>query len=140
MKLELQNKLFQRFPNLFIERNLPMTQTCMCWGIETGNGWFNLIWNLCGKLEKFKGLRFTQVKEKFGGLRVYYDFEPKRFFRGLNAKQKRKFKRQYKTIDYLISEAERIAFETCQYCENKLETRYNEDEAYWFAKKCENCK
>lgn len=149
MTPELENKLYQRFPNLFVERSLPMTQTCMCWGIGTGNGWFQILWNLCEKLEKFKGLRFTQVKEKFRGLRVYYNYEPRPyrlgrvqriFVRGLNARAKRKLNRRYKTIDYLIGEAEEMAFKICQYCGNGLELEKDEEEGYWTVKACRKCK
>lgn len=147
MTPELENKLYQRFPNLFVDRSLPMTQTCMCWGIETGDGWFKILWDLCEKLEKFKGLRFVQVKEKFGGLRVYYNFESEHrtiksyrlFLRGLNSRTKRKIKREYKTIDYLIDEAEKVAWKTCEYCGSELELE-KDGEGYWIAKSCRKCK
>ena len=32
MKQELEEKLYTKYPKLFKERGLPMTQTCMCWG------------------------------------------------------------------------------------------------------------
>jgi len=35
MKLELQNKLFEKYPNIFKNKDLPMNQTCMCWGNES---------------------------------------------------------------------------------------------------------
>lgn len=34
MKKELQDNLFEQFPVLFERRLLPMSQTCMCWGIH----------------------------------------------------------------------------------------------------------
>lgn len=125
MNFELQQKLFDRFSTLFIERHLPMTQTCMCWGLECGNGWYNLIWKMCEKLEQLniKSFRFTQIKEKFGTLRAYYDYDlPKRKFRGLKAKERRKVKRTWKIwnyqIDQIICEAEEKSAITCSSCGN----------------------
>ncbi len=82
MKKELQEKLFTKYPKIFIEKDLPMTHTCMCWGIETGDGWYDLLDLLCGRLQsmtdwnahlpkKFPQTVATQVKEKFGTLRFY---------------------------------------------------------------------
>ena len=50
MKTELQEKLFSKYPKIFGDRTKPMTETCMCWGIETGCGWYNLIDTLCEAL------------------------------------------------------------------------------------------
>jgi len=57
-----------------------MTETCMNWGIETGSGWFDLIDRTCAKimeLDTNKLVQFTQVKEKFGGLRIYFSIQGK---------------------------------------------------------------
>lgn len=51
MRKELQNKLFDDFPLLYGDRTKPMTQTCMCWGICTGDGWYDIIRELSEKLE-----------------------------------------------------------------------------------------
>ncbi len=74
----LQERLFNDFPKIFIEKDLPMQQTCMCWGICTDDGWFELLHNLCSYLQwhtdknKFPQVIAQQVKEKFGTLRFYY--------------------------------------------------------------------
>ena len=84
MKVELQNKLFEKYPKIFRQKDLPMQQTCMCWGITCGDGWYNIIDTLCSEIqhhleynaERNQGptlVEATQVKEKFGGLRFYYD-------------------------------------------------------------------
>lgn len=52
MKQELQKELFRRFPYLYADRTKPMTQTCMCWGIDCGDGWYKLIYDLSEKLDK----------------------------------------------------------------------------------------
>jgi hypothetical protein len=79
MKQELQDKLYKDFPKLFIQKDWDKTKTCMCWGIETPNEWYNVIYNLCQTIQnhidwnKSPQIEFTQVKEKFGSLRVYYN-------------------------------------------------------------------
>ena len=50
MKAELQQKLFSKYPKIFGDRTKPMTETCMCWGIETGCGWYEIIDTLCEAL------------------------------------------------------------------------------------------
>jgi hypothetical protein len=105
MKTELQQKLFDKYPKIFGDRTKPMTETCMCWGLEVGDGWYNLIDTLCEALtytyttsievDEEDGKRLgiepysdgyyftveppqviaTQVKEKYGTLRFYYRSE-----------------------------------------------------------------
>lgn len=73
MRKELQDKIFAAFPSLYCRKDLPMTETCMCWGIETGDGWFDLIYKLSQDIVNIsKDVRAEQVKEKFGELRFYY--------------------------------------------------------------------
>ena len=77
---------------LFIMRNKPMSETCMCWGLEVSDAWLETIDELCKKLEALNymyyqkfGVRIQadQVKEKFGGLRYYYSVvcDPPKFIR-----------------------------------------------------------
>jgi len=51
MKQELEEKLYNKYPKLFKERNLPMTQTCMCWGLECSDGWFNIVDRMCSLIQ-----------------------------------------------------------------------------------------
>lgn len=70
----LQKRIFATAPTLYKRRKLPMTQTCMCWGIEPGDGWFDIIMDLSQTLEPYAisdGVRAEQVKEKFGVLCFY---------------------------------------------------------------------
>lgn len=77
MTNELDKLLCQRYPLIFAERNLPMTQTCMRWSISCGDGWFDLIDRLCERLQfwtdhyKAPQVVALQVKEKFGELRFF---------------------------------------------------------------------
>jgi hypothetical protein len=98
MKPELQNKLIEEYPVLFQDRHKPMTQSLMCFGCEFGDGWYNIFDDLCHyltvlskgeQLVKLKPeletkenygymylknptISFTQVKEKYGTMRVYW--------------------------------------------------------------------
>lgn len=53
MKPELQKKLMDKYPKIFAQKDLPMTQTAMCWGIDCGDGWYWLIDNLCDTIQKY---------------------------------------------------------------------------------------
>ena len=89
MKRELDEQLCKNYPKMMVNRNLPMTETCMCWGFECGDGWFNILDQLMGNIqhhidwkqeqkEKYNRgegctqVTLDQVKEKFGTLRFYY--------------------------------------------------------------------
>jgi hypothetical protein len=50
MNSELQKKIFDKYPKMFGDRTKPMTETCMCWGLDVGDGWYNLIDVLCEAL------------------------------------------------------------------------------------------
>lgn len=82
MKQELEAKLFAKYPKIFKQKDDSMQTTCMCWGIDTGDGWYDLLDNLCQQLQsmtdhnghlpdRFPQIEATQVKEKFGTLRFY---------------------------------------------------------------------
>ena len=78
MKQELQNELFERYPKIFRQKDLSAQQTCMCWGIACGDGWYNLIDTLCHNIQWYaqysnKTIEAVQVKSKFGGLRFYVE-------------------------------------------------------------------
>jgi hypothetical protein len=83
MKQELDKLLCERYPKMMVNRNKPMQETCMCWGFECGDGWFNILDQLMGNIqhhidwknkngEVVHQVTLNQVKEKFGSLRFYY--------------------------------------------------------------------
>ena len=64
--------LLEKYPKLYREHSLPPSETCMCWLFCCGDGWFQLLDELSGKiLELDPNCVAVQVKEKFGGLRFY---------------------------------------------------------------------
>ena len=50
MRKELDEALCAKYPQIFRDRNGDMRTTLMCWGFECGDGWYNIIDILCGKL------------------------------------------------------------------------------------------
>lgn len=80
MKRELDEKLVAKYPEIFKNRKGSMKTTAMCWGFECGDGWYDLIDNLCDNLMKLSTEVdpphvpvAVQVKEKFGTLRFYLE-------------------------------------------------------------------
>lgn len=77
MNKALEQNLIERWPTWF-NTGGDVRHTLMSWGFCHGDGWFGILWRLCGDLEplvaefeRTTGCQFEvlQVKEKFGGLR-----------------------------------------------------------------------
>lgn len=51
MSPELDAKLCEKYPKIFRDRHAPMTQTCMCWGFDIGDGWYNLLNGACALVQ-----------------------------------------------------------------------------------------
>jgi hypothetical protein len=74
MKIELRDKLYEKYPKIFKQKGLSIRESCMGFGCECGSGWYWLIDNLCDCMQRYidanKVLQVeaTQVKEKYGGL------------------------------------------------------------------------
>ena len=100
MNYKLQQKLAKKYPKIFRYIGGDPRKTCMAFGIETGDGWYDIINGLCEQIVKIDPLgnvRASQVKEKFGGLR----------FCVVGATEE---------IYSLIDTAEAMSFETCEDC------------------------
>jgi hypothetical protein len=77
MNKELELKLVEKYPNILFDYGGDMKKTCMHWGMECGDGWYDLLNDLLEKLDyisKHSGVQVVadQIKEKFGTLRFYY--------------------------------------------------------------------
>lgn len=98
MSPELDEKLVAKYPKIFVNRYADMRTTAMCWGFETGDGWYNIIDRMCNLVQHhideqnkrhklliesnpynipvpdlIEQVVAVQVKEKYGTLRFYYD-------------------------------------------------------------------
>lgn len=68
-----------------IQQDPTLRTNLMSFGFECGMGWFPLIYELLDKLQAIedrdkRGLFLTQVKEKFGELRVYTSYDTDEIF------------------------------------------------------------
>lgn len=77
MNEELERKLLTKYPRIFaIDQSSPTAPTYR--GVECGDGWFVLLERLCDDIQVHVDahlvpqVTFTQLKEKFGELRVYH--------------------------------------------------------------------
>ena len=72
--------MFRKYPWVFCGKDEPITQNLIgAFGLEIGLGWYNLVEILASTYEHsmkrnwdhYPMVKFTQIKEKFGGLRAY---------------------------------------------------------------------
>ena len=123
MDKKLEEKLFKKYPKLFRQKDLSMQETCMCWGITTGKGWYWLIDNLCNCIQNYiddnnkPQAEAIQVKEKFGGLRFYLD--------GAD---------DY--IHGMVCLAEDMSYKTCEMCGSTKDIMHT---VGWVSTLCKNC-
>lgn len=69
MRKELDEALVAKYPLIFKDRNGDMQRTLMCWGFECGDGWYNIIDVLCGKLSSdyiSAKSRYDFIKDRVG--------------------------------------------------------------------------
>ena len=105
MRRELEQRLVERWPDWFnVEGDI--RETSMTFGFQHADGWFDLVWRLCERLEPVvaaaekeagRSFQVLQVKEKFGGLRFYTNF-------------------RNDAISALIEAAEIDSVHTCEVC------------------------
>lgn len=124
MDKELENKLYEKYPQFFVNKDKTPTQSLMCFGIETGNGWYEILSSLCWMIKQHEDnikwqtdykqkedasyqsdycpVKFDQIKEKYGGLRIYFSGGDER-------------------VAGLVDMAEAISYNICETCGNKGE-------------------
>jgi hypothetical protein len=51
MNQTLDKLLCARYPKIFANRHQDMTTTAMCWGFDCGDGWFNILDQLCAQIQ-----------------------------------------------------------------------------------------
>lgn len=108
MNKDLEKKLSEKFPILY--KNLYKKNTCMMWGIQCDDGWYNIIHDLSSEIDswceknKLK-IEALQVKEKFGTLRFYIGLcEDSSFWNN----------DQYNEISNIIKKYEDLSAKTCE--------------------------
>ena len=75
MNKEKQEILYTKYPKLFRQKDLPMSESCLAFGIECGDGWYSLIDELSQELTDLYTdmIEYAQIKSKFGLLTVHLD-------------------------------------------------------------------
>lgn len=79
MNIELETRLTEVYPSLFRGKDMLITENLMSFGCECSDGWFNIINAACSVIathtehEGKTDFLFTQIKEKYGTLRMYSD-------------------------------------------------------------------
>lgn len=132
----LENKLFEKYPDLFSNKDKDIMHSCMAWGIECNNGWYDIISSVCWRIKQHEDnikwqteykqktepdykseyfpVKFDQIKEKYGGLRMYFSGGD-----------------EY--VGGLISMAEAVSYKICEVCGNKGES----NKQGWISTLCE---
>ena len=140
MTNELEEKLLTAAPILYQQYNKLPNETCMCWGFECPDTWFDLLFDLSQKLEAFNNgfkeyncsIQAAQVKEKYGELCFYYDVK-------LNEKLDKItleiIKSRIKLLDKFILETERKSSKICAFC-GKPATHCTDG---WVTYLCDDC-
>ncbi|NDB59438.1 hypothetical protein EB001_13455 [bacterium] len=135
------NTLYDKYPDLFINRNKSPRESCMSFGVECNLGWYELISSVCWRVSQhqkniedrkriladqperikeeleYVPVKFDQVKEKYGGLRLYFSGGD-----------------DY--VDGIVSMAEEYSYKVCEKCGNS--GKPNKDG--WITTLCENCR
>jgi hypothetical protein len=152
MNPELEKQLVKDYPTIFQFHGGSPKETCMAWGCEHDDGWFDLLKNLCDYITAVtrrdicvslkEGLtevrndhewkntfippvkvRFTQVKEKFAGLRIYFDtyheLSDEIYDRVNEDSIEKERNRTWTTVSEAIEFTEFLSTRICEFCGNK---------------------
>lgn len=121
MDNRLEKILHKEFPQLFADKDKSSRETLMCFGCACGDGWFSIIRNACKEImdtNPSPKIKFAQIKEKFGGLRLYmtaYNDE----------------------ISKITGKAEAEAYRTCEECGSK--ENVGQTSSGWIHTLCKSC-
>lgn len=107
--------LYDRYPCLYRQKDLSMMESCLHWGIECDDGWFQLLDDLCARITLLErcgvAIEWAQQKQKFGTLRAYYDIValPDQ----MRASQEER-DHLCRMVAALVSQAENTSAQTCE--------------------------
>lgn len=125
--------LYNKYPVLFENRHKTPMESCMSFGVGCNLGWYNIISNVCFEIDQheknvtnekgfaynkdYQKVKFDQIKEKFGGLRIYYSGGDE-YIRGV------------------IHMAESMSYFVCEDCGNKGKP----NKGGWISTLCDGCR
>jgi len=150
MKQELENELYNIDP-VFFNHAIACkngteneTQTCMAFGCECGDGWFEPIKEFVKKvavLNKNGSFHFVchQLKEKYGELRVYYGYEDVNGEKGVVPSETQET--ISKLFEDALHKAEDDCWNTCERCgkPNDWKKRDVVTTSGWISRLCRDC-
>lgn len=150
MEDSLQQKIFDAAPVFFRNKDLPCTKTCMCWGIECGDGWYEPLLEFAKRAEVINELLkpygccivADQIKSKWADIRVYWSLV--NLDGSLHEELNEHDEFVVKTIDRLFEYAvDNLGLEcerTCELCGSRED--YNNDIltcGSWLTHQCRSC-
>jgi hypothetical protein len=126
MSPDKDKAIFKKWPHWF--RNAgDIRQSLMRFGFACGDGWYDLIYSLCERLEPMvaalddggAAFEVVQVKEKMGGLRFYVEASNDE-------------------IEAAIDAASELSIQTCEVCGSP--GSLEEDATGWWKTLCGSCR
>jgi len=136
MKIEIEEKIYAEFPNLFVGNDIPNSP--MKFGCCCCDGWEENIRDACKMYQKWEdkykhGLFFVQVKEKFGQLNMRWTFTNK----------EKLDDKALKALWKIDEEVLEKSIHTCEFCgiteDDSIDTR-TDHFAGWVRTLCEPCR
>jgi hypothetical protein len=139
MRDDLEQKIVKDFPEFFKDKK-DIQRSLMSFGFSHDDGWFDIVYQLTKDIKKVLNdkdeFQIVQVKEKFAGLRYYFELTtpkdkwdkyslPFRFNRLTKFKVQRFLDwirnklgilTKYEIIDDIVKEAENKTYRTCEIC------------------------
>lgn len=134
--------LYEKYPVLFENKDKSPMASCMAFGIECNLGWYELLASVCWRIFQHERnisdririrlknnkendqsdldyipVKFDQIKEKFGGLRIYYSGGD-----------------DY--VDGVIDMAEEMSYKICEICGNAGKP----NKGGWITTLCDGCR
>ena len=134
--------LYDKYPDLFQNRLKTPMESCLSFGVECNLGWYEIISSVCWMIKQHEDnkrwrkeylekneperlseeqeyfpVKFDQIKEKYGGLRLYFSGGD-----------------EY--VEGLVSMAEAFSYKVCEVCGNKGEP----NNGGWITTLCESCR
>jgi hypothetical protein len=131
--------LYEKYPDIFSNIHKTPMESCMSWGCECNLGWYDILSSLCQMIKGYEEnivwqteykqktdpeyksdyfpVKFDQVKEKFGGLRVYFSGGD-----------------DY--VSGLVSMAEAMSYKICEVCGEKGYP----NKSGWIVTLCDKCR
>lgn len=128
---EHSEKIIKEFPGFF-KHIEDLRTSLMAFGFECGDGWYELIYDLCKDIKEEYDKSPTHVQETFYVVQVKEKFAGLRFYTSHLMNKK---------VDELITKAEQDSYRICESCgrEGFLHTTNPDGGHGWYRTLCGEC-